>query len=226
MPLQLADKNITIADAVARLPDYPFKTLTLYDGHSPGPRRHWRQYTTDDIDAARIIERRAIRDDVAERILSAELPWDKVPSRSLDIEDVSPDSRAYDQLARFYLALTALHGVGQAIASKMMYLRWPGATPIQDGLLTKLYRTAARNKYQDLRRSGSLPEVAGDVGWTRLYMFAVRDDVISNRRSGQLDALRQKVQQDLDSERAQLLVDLPDCRLLDAVAWQFQKEAA
>ena len=201
-------------------PSYPIDTLNRYDGRAlrPNPADG---FSESDILAARVIERRALREEVGKRILAADLPWNATPPSSVDIEDLTPGSVAYEQLSDFYSELTSILGVGPAIASKLMYLKWPAATPITDGLIRDLYEESAKQCYRNLLDEGQLPSILRRMGWTRLYTLAIRDDVLANRESGALDSLRGRIR---DSGHAAVLAEVSDTRLLDIVAWSYMKE--
>ena len=226
MNLTIAGRALTGSEATAMLGVYAhnhYATLDRYDGRAQEQPARWRTFTTDDIKAAKVIEVRAIRSEVADGILACDLPWDDVPERSVDLADVGPTAYAYEQLARFYVALRQVHGVGPAVATKMMYLRWPAATPIEDSLLRDLYEEQAAAKYQALRAGDELPSVVRELRWRRLYSFAVRDDLIANRASGALDLLRSNLETMLPADDVARTRTLSDCRLLDILAWSLQK---
>ena len=226
MHLTIAGTTVPIERAVGLVSGYATehpRTLTVYDGRAHGAIREWRKYTPADIEAARVIERRAITQKVAETVLVADLPWAEVPKRTIDLEDVGPDSRSYAQLSRFYVALRSIDGVGPAVATKLMYLRWPAATPIQDSLLEALYREAAAAKYAELRATGTLPPVVTDNGWRRLYLLAVRDDLLAARESGALARLREDLGDVLAADAGAKVEALSDCRLIDILAWSLRK---
>lgn len=219
--MRIADRTVSPDRAVTLLADYPRKTLKKYDGRANEELDDWRSFTTADIEATKVIEQRALHPKVAKRILAADLDWDELPPRTTDIADVTPSSPAYDQLSRLYVQLTDIHGVGPAIASKLMYLRWPSAMPIQDSFLSDVYHRRATQVADDLRRQADLPPIAVEQGWRRLYMEAVREDVVANRESGAFAAMREAIHTADGPSR--LLLDLSDLRLLDVVMWADEK---
>lgn len=217
--MHIAGMSIDIDHAASLLGSYPQGTLRQYDGRAISQPDHWRSFSQEDIDAVRVIERRALNgDEVAARILEADLDWQSTPDREIDIASVEPHSHAYDQLSRFFVSLTDLHRVGQAIASKLMYLKWPAATPIQDSFLMDVYGDEARAVRNELAEAQGLPAVAEERGWQHLFLEAVRRDVVRNRESGAFESLRQSLTaaQELPAD---IIERLSDVRLLDMVAW-------
>lgn len=226
MRLTVAGNPLTTERAVNIIGSYArnhVKTLDNYDGRAYEPVRRWRAFVMEDIEAAKVIERGAIHPRVADAVLEADLPWEDVPGRDVDLGDLSPKTRAYGQLTRFYLELKSIRGVGPAVATKMMYLRWPAATPIQDSLLADIYRDQATAKYAELRTAGALPPIVIENRWRRLYTLAVRDDLLAARASGAMVALRDGIITRLGDDAVQAVRLLSDCRLIDILAWSLSK---
>lgn len=223
MSIRIAGREMRLDEAARILGGYRAKTLREYDGRALEAPADWRKFTDDDVAAVRVIERRAVHDAVAQAILTAELPWEDVPSRDVDLADQDETSEDYEQLSQFYRVLDRLHGVGSAVATKFMYLKWPAATIIQDSLLMGLYADPAHAKYLTLRQKGRLPAVAEEAGWTHLYALAVRDDLLSNRESGALEDLRSRIETDVDEELGKVLTRLSDVRILDILTWSLAK---
>lgn len=211
--------HISVARAANLASRYPSRTLTHYDGRALGPTSRQNSFSAEDIEATRVIERRALHDAVAERVLAADLPWASQPAHDFDIEDFRVDGPEYEQVCRFYLALTSLHGVGPAIATKLMYLKWPGCTAITDSVVRSHYADAALNVTAMLATDPGLNPAADERGWTRLFTFVVQDDVRANRASGAYNALRNLL---ASNEVAPELLELGDCRLQDVLVWSYE----
>lgn len=225
MPIRIAGQEVSLDEALRILGGYPAKTLREYDGRALDAPEAWRKFTEEDVTAVRVIERRAVHDPVAQAILAADLPWEEVPDREVDLADQDETSQDYEQLAQFFRVLDRLPGVGSAVATKFMYLKWPAATIIQDSLLMDMYADPAHAKYLKLREQGRLPAVAEEAGWTHLYALAVRDDLLANHESGALDELRSGIGMDVDEERAAVLSRVSDVRLLDILTWSLAQRS-
>lgn len=153
---------------------------------------------------------------MAAAVLASKLPWDGTPPPTTDVESLRPDGDTYSALCRFWAALKEVPGVGDAVASKLMYLRWPRATIILDSLVRDHYAAFAQKVGAEIRAVGSLVPEARD--WRRLYTFAFQRDVAENRQRGAFDELREQLRAaHPDVGPGPQLAELPDLRLLDII---------
>lgn len=155
-------------------------------------------------------------------MLAARLDWSNLPPWDLDIADLSVKGPEYERLCQFYVELKSIHGVGPAVATKLMYLKWPYCTVITDRVVRDHYAELAEHITSLLRTSPGLNEAAKAQKWTRLFTFAVQHDVQANRASGSYDLLRATL---ASSEKVSEITVVSDCRLHDMLIWAYGKAA-
>lgn len=125
--------------------------------------------------------------------------WTAVdPDTHITDTDAAPGGAAYLEAERLFRLLDDIHGVGVAVASKLLHLRLPALVPVLDSCVTDLYADAARG--------------AGG------YWAAMRSDLLVSGTA--FDMLRSEIsRQGGGSAHSHRLLRLTDLRLLDMLAW-------
>lgn len=201
----LADRQMTVQDAVDHLKSYPSKTPKRYDlpPCALGPVTH-----------EEIVRTRA----VSSRISKAEGEWFQEVSQAWDWTAIPQDASLidadaeeagglYDLASHMYGHFWSARrpGVNVAKISKVLHLKYPALVPILDSHLLALYRSRAFAVAQHSDRW------RGRV--RHLYWEAIRQDLLRS----DLSPVRDKIKEEPSLASLNLLTDL---RLLDALAWR------
>ncbi|GBF17521.1 hypothetical protein Br6_04927 [Rhodococcus sp. Br-6] len=201
----IAGNSLPLERALATLRAYSKRTLRKYDLPGPGD--------AGILTAEEIRRTRA----VSSRISEAELEWflDRastapwLPAHT-DLADADPDAAAgvYDAMTDLFdhFLTAAPRGVLRAKISKVLHVKQPALYPIIDSHLEKTYRDAGRAAA--LRHP--------QRGFTSMSWAAIRADLLENRNSGALAAVRDNLQQSTDLADFNQVTDL---RLLDMLTW-------
>ncbi|MCK0115994.1 DUF6308 family protein [Isoptericola sp. S6320L] len=213
MPSQMTVAGTTVSDPFTELSEYGIRyggTLAKYDLGGSGQAD---VLTTDEVTRTRIIASRISKVECAwfvERASSA--PWSAVPA---DASMVDADPAESDGLYAAGIALyqhfrtAAPRGVAIAKIHKVLHLKRPALIPILDSRLLAAYATAAA---EAARRHPHL-------GARRLNWAAIREDIIDESNARALADVRARLASDEDAT-VQVMAQLTDLRLLDAVAWR------
>ncbi|MFC7024615.1 DUF6308 family protein [Promicromonospora thailandica] len=139
-------------------------------------------------------------------------PWDLVPP-SVSLADADPalDDGLYTAANALYehFRSDAPTGIARAKIHKVLHLKRPGLIPVLDSHLLRSYATPAT---EAARRYPQL-------GATRLYWAAIREDLIDETNAAVLGQVRGALASH-DEPRVQAVSRLTDLRLLDVVAWR------
>jgi hypothetical protein len=202
--------SLDVEGALALLDTYPAPTLRVYDrGPSSGTD------TVGPAEIGRLIVIEPLSRAAAAGLVSAaaEAPWHLVPSDA-KLADADPEGDLYWDAARLYDHFDQLHGVGHAIASKLLYLKRSAFFPILDRVVRDFYDDQARHAYQRSERGRrELPRA------DRLYWAAVRDDLVLAANRTALGDLRSALATSDDQHRRGLAV-VSDVRLVDMIVWR------
>lgn len=217
MSLSLGDDLLLETDeAVCLLLAYPSQTVAVYDrGPSSGHDK------VGPAEIGRLIVIEPLSQGVATALVRAAetAPWQLVPEDAR-LADADPESDLYWQAAELYRHFDNEHGVGDAIASKLLHLKRPAFFPILDRLVCRFYDGPARRHY-DLSARGKRELPRAD----RLYWAAIREDLVSDTNRSGLEELRAKLS-DGGESRGRQIATLPAVRLLDMLLWQHLKQKA
>ncbi|MDP8900191.1 MAG: DUF6308 family protein [Actinomycetota bacterium] len=211
MLLQLAgDVVLDTERAVALLADYPPETLDAYDaGPSSGLDR------VGPAEIGRLIVIEPLSQAVARALVkaAADAPWHLVPADAR-LADADPEGDLYWRAAELYGHFTRLHGVGDAIASKLLHLKRPAFFPILDALIREAYDLGAQAAYEQGERCRrQLPHA------DRLYWAAIRADLVRPSNAPAFADLREALL--LSGElHKQRLARVSDVRLMDMIVWR------
>ncbi|NYI88770.1 hypothetical protein HNR02_002093 [Amycolatopsis endophytica] len=205
--LVVADRTITLDDAIAVLERYPEATPPRYDLPGPGD-----PYT---LSPAEVVRTRVVRS----RISTEEMSW--FIERALDAPWVPPESDLRDadpaERSGLYADMTALYrhfmdarprGVSHAKVSKVLHVKRPSLFPILDQHVFTAYRVPARLQAQ------RYPQ----WGYRSMTWAAVREDLLAATMSGALERLRTAITLHAQ-ERVLRLAGVTDLRLLDMLTW-------
>lgn len=138
--------------------------------------------------------------------------------------DAAPDADPENWLARpevraardlfASLASGAEGGWREAAASKVLHLKWPSFFPVIDGELRRLYGHRALEAERRIPGSRRRTQAS-----TTAYWIVVRQDLLKSENRQADMATRAALASAADSEKAALLVQLSNLRLLDVLAW-------
>ena len=202
----IADKRLTIEQALAVFRNYRLKTVDVYDLKGVGDPN---VITLEEAARTRAVSSRLSNQHAAWFVARSQTAlW---PASDADLADADPSERdgLYDQMNACYLHFYSdrPRKVDIGKISKVLHIKRPGLFPILDTEVRACYKEAAR------RAAKSYPE----RGHKRMYWAAVRDDLIANRQSGTLAELR-----DAFASEPPLKVysELTDLRLLDILTWR------
>jgi hypothetical protein len=198
------------AEAADLLTSYPETTLMNYDlGPSSGANR------IGPTEIGRLIVIEPLSQAVAIAMIEtgSSAPWSLV-STDARLEDADPESDIYWDAARLFGYFTAVPGIADAIASKLLHLKRPGFFPILDSVVRDLYRDAAKAAYgASIRPKRELPDAH------RLYWAAIREDLVRDDTRDALASIRTILREDT-RPHARAIASLSAVRILDMLAWQ------
>lgn len=204
-PIVIAGRPLSLDQVLTILRAYSKRTLRKYDLPGAGDPTI---LTAEEVRRTRA---------VSSRINEAELEWfidrgTEAPwlAAVLDLADGDPDVTAgvYDAMTDLFdhFLTAAPRGVNRAKISKVLHVKQPALYPIIDSHLEKTYR--------DVGRAAALRHP--QRGFKSMNWAAIRADLIENRNSGALTAVRDAVQQSTDLSDFNQVTDL---RLLDILTW-------
>lgn len=202
----IADKSLTIEQALAAFGRYRLKTVHRYDLTGLGDPY---VITPEEVVRTRAVSSRLSNREAAWMVArSQNAPW---PLPDADLADADPSVRhgLYDQMnscyEHFYSDRPRNVGIGKI--SKVLHIKRPKLFPILDSEVTACYKSAAG------RAAMNYPE----RGYKVMFWAAIRDDLIANRESGTLAALRDGL---THTPELRIYADLTDLRLLDILTWR------
>ncbi|MFE5290842.1 DUF6308 family protein [Isoptericola sp. NPDC056618] len=213
MPSLMTVAGKTIADPFTQLSEYARRyggTLTKYD---LGGSSDADVLTADEVTRTRTIASRISAAESAwfvERGRSA--PWSEVPADANlgDADPAEPDGLYAAAIALYeHFRAAAPKGVATAKIHKVLHLKRPALIPILDSRLAAAYaagavRAAHHHEY---------------LGARRLNWAAIREDLIDDGNAQVLVEMRARLAAD-EHTNVQMMAQLTDLRLLDAVAWR------
>lgn len=213
MFLQLAgDLVLETETAAALLAGYPPETLDAYDA---GPSSGLDCVGPAEIGRLIVIE--PLSQAVARSLVKAatDAPWHLVPVDAR-LADADPEGDLYWRAAELYGHFTRFHGVGDAIASKLLHLKRPAFFPILDALIRDAYDRGARAAYEQGKRCRhQLPHA------DRLYWAAIRADLVRPSNNLALATLRNALALGGESHEQRLARE-SDVRLIDMIVWRIR----
>ena len=143
---------------------------------------------------------------------AAGAPWHLVPADAR-LADADPEGDLYWRGAELYEHFTRRHGVGDAIASKLLHMKRPAFFPILDALIRYAYERSARTAYEQGKRCRyQLPRA------DRLYWAAIRADLLRPGNVRAIADLREALVLSEESHN-QRLARVSDVRLIDMIVW-------
>jgi len=201
----IAGRTVSLDQALMILRAYSKRTMRKYDLPGAGDPAI---LTPDEVRRTRAVSSRISEAEVAWfTARGSTAPW--LPAGS-DLTDADPDVTAgvYDAMTDLfdYFLTAAPRGVNRAKISKVLHVKQPALYPIVDSHLDMTYRDAGRAAA--LRHP--------QRGFKSMNWVAIRADLIENRSTGSLSAVRDAIQQSTDLGDFNQVTDL---RLLDMLTW-------
>ena len=202
----IADKRLTIDQALAVFRSYRIKTVDVYDLKGAGSPN---VITLEEAARTRAVSSRLSNQHAAWFVARSQTaPW---PHPDADLADADPSESGglYDQMnacySHFYSDRPRKVDIGKI--SKVLHIKRPKLFPILDTEVRACYQQAAR------RAAKNYPK----RGYKAMFWAAIRDDLVANRQSGSLAALR-----DAFASEPPLPVysELTALRLLDILTWR------
>ena len=204
--LVIADKRLTIEQALAAFRRYRRKTVDRYDLQGVG---NPNVITFEEVARTRAVSSRVSNQHAAWFVTRSQTaPW---PSPEADLAEADPSERdgLYDQMnacyGHFHSDRPRKVGIGKI--SKVLHIKRPKLFPILDTEVRACYKQAAR------RAAKNYPK----RGYKAMHWAAIRNDLIANRQSGGLAELRDAFAGEPPLKDYSGLTDL---RLLDILTWR------
>lgn len=201
-----ADKRLTIEQALSAFRRYRLKTVHRYDLKGPGDPY---VITLEEAARTRAVSSRLSNQEAAWLVARSQTaPW---PLPDADLADADPSERdgLYDQMnacyEHFFTDRPRYVDIGKI--SKVLHIKRPKLFPILDREVRTCYKQAAR------RAAKNYP----DRGYKAMFWAAIRDDLVANRQSGSLAALRDGF---ASEPPLKVYSQLTDLRLLDILTWR------
>ena len=226
-----ARRPIDVAEAARfLLEEYPRPTVRIYDLGAPSPRD---KVTTDDIGrmvvfGARLDYERAVR--YFDGLVAP--AWASKSDNTMKLHAqpnlADDDWLRSDRVTQAYELFRSINGPSTHYAqtSKLLHLKWPAFYPIVDSRLREAYGRRTVDLFNEHRHQ--LGHTRSLRRWgrvdIRVYWLAFRHDLLGNRESGALAALRAAIKNHpivtkADRAHRANLLQVLDLRLLDMLAW-------
>jgi len=202
----IADKRLTIEQALAIFRSYRIKTVDAYDLKGVGDPN---LITLEEASRTRAVSSRLSNQHAAWFVARSQTaPW-PLPEADLADADPSETGGLYDQMnacySHFYSDRPRKVDIGKI--SKVLHIKRPRLFPILDTEVRACYKQAAR------RAAKNYPARGHKV----MFWAAIRADIIANRQSGTLAGLRDAFASEPPLKVYSALTDL---RLLDILTWR------
>ena len=202
----VADKSLTIEQALAVFRRYSLKTVHRYDLKGLGDPR---VITLEEAARTRAVSSRLSNKHAAWFVARSQAaPW---PHPDTDLAEADPSERdgLYDQMNACYEYFHSdrPRDVDIGKISKVLHIKRPRLFPILDTEVRACYKQAARRAARDYPARGHKV----------MFWAAIRYDLIANRQCGSLAELRDTFASEPPLKVYSALTDL---RLLDILTWR------
>lgn len=228
--MRIADHQLSIDEAVARLQTYSTRTLRWYDfgGASTAPLPSPADRVTLDDLGRMVCVGASLTYARGWALLDSEVAW---PSLAATPLHEVPDGEAFfedetiDALWVLFDELIDFSGLHYGTVSKLLHLKFPETIPIADSALRGAYVSRAVEAHNDSARLRQEfgPRRRTRTANIRAYWYVFAQDLRRNQES--LEVVRVAMQ-DADEDSRYLWAGVSTLRIQDALAWSIGRPTA